>query len=120
MDAISWYWVQANWSRLRGAIQSEWSLLSAEQIIRIAGRRQGLVRALQERYMLTEPAAAILISDWLHRQDVLEKQRAQLAANVTIPNLTLPPVLDGSMSHPARSDERPQAPQGPAHVRNRD
>ena len=49
--------LKGNWAQIKSAVQNQWSLLTDDDIRRIAGKYNSLVAKLQDRYGYTEQEA---------------------------------------------------------------
>lgn len=54
---MTWDEIEANWMQLSDKVRGTWSMLSDEDYARIAGQRDMLLAAIQNRYGVTKDEA---------------------------------------------------------------
>lgn len=54
---MNWDTVQGNWTQVKGKVRETWGQLTDDDIERIAGKRDQLVGAVQERYGVAKEEA---------------------------------------------------------------
>ena len=65
---MNWDRVQGDWTQFKDKIGSNWVKLTDEDLTRIGGRREELIRRLQERYGFARAEAAREIDAWMKTQ----------------------------------------------------
>ena len=65
---MNWDRIQGDWTQFKGKIGSNWVKLTDEDLTRIGGRREELIRRLQERYGFARAEAAREIDAWMKTQ----------------------------------------------------
>ena len=65
---MNWDRIQDDWTQFKGKIGSNWVKLTDEDLTRIGGRREELIRRLQERYGFARAEAAREIEAWMKTQ----------------------------------------------------
>jgi len=61
---MNWNEIQSNWAELKYSIFQNWEKITIEQLEFIAGRRDYLVRKIQNAYGVTKEEADNQLSDW--------------------------------------------------------
>lgn len=69
-SVMRWQQIAENWNSFRGKLHERWSRLSEVDLELIDGRRESLLRALQERYGLLSQEAEALLLEW--QKDIAE------------------------------------------------
>lgn len=69
-SVMRWQQIAENWNSFRGKLRERWSRLSEVDLELIDGRRESLLRALQERYGLRGEEVEALLLEW--QKDVAE------------------------------------------------
>jgi uncharacterized protein YjbJ (UPF0337 family) len=62
--AMDWDRISGNWAHWRARIQERWGRLTNDELDRIAGRRDRLVRRIQESYGLGRVEAERQLRNW--------------------------------------------------------
>jgi len=62
--AMDWERISGNWAHWRERIQARWSRLTNYQLDKAAGRREPLLRQIQETYDLTREEADRQLRNW--------------------------------------------------------
>lgn len=62
---MTWDQIQGDWVQFKGKVQGNWIKLTDEDLTRIGGRRDELVRRLQARYGFARTEAAREIDVWM-------------------------------------------------------
>jgi uncharacterized protein YjbJ (UPF0337 family) len=70
---MDWERISANWAHWRGRIQGRWSRLTREQLDTIGGRREPLLRRLQEAYGLSRDEAERQLKNWERNLEIKEQ-----------------------------------------------
>jgi uncharacterized protein YjbJ (UPF0337 family) len=65
---MNWDRIQGDWTQFKDKIGSNWVKLTDEDLTRIGGRREELIRRLQERYGFARAEAAREIDAWMKTQ----------------------------------------------------
>ena len=65
---MDWSIIEARWREYRAAAKRQWDKLSEQQLHGTSGKREYLVRRVQEAYALTREEAERQVSDWQARQ----------------------------------------------------
>ena len=58
---MNWDMVEGNWKQFKGTVRQAWSKLTDDRLDAIAGKRDRLMRALQEAYGLTSDQAQVQV-----------------------------------------------------------
>jgi uncharacterized protein YjbJ (UPF0337 family) len=66
--AMNWDQIQGNWMQFKGKVRANWMKLTDEDLTRVGGRRDELVRRLQERYGFAKSEAEREIEAWMRTQ----------------------------------------------------
>lgn len=61
---MEWERISGNWPHWRERIQERWGRLTQDQLDSVAGRREQLVRNIQESYELTRDEAERQLRNW--------------------------------------------------------
>jgi len=61
---MDWERISGNWAHWRERIQERWGRLTSDQLDSVRGRREQLVRRIQESYDLTTPEAERQLRNW--------------------------------------------------------
>jgi len=61
---MEWDRISGNWPHWRERIQERWGRLTPDQLDSVAGRREQLVRNIQESYELTRDEAERQLRNW--------------------------------------------------------
>ena len=72
---MDWITIQTRWDEYKVAAKQRWDKLSEQQLHGTRGKREYLLRRVQEAYALSREEAERQISEWLARQS--EKRAAQ-------------------------------------------
>ena len=59
-----WDQVEGNWRQYRGKLTKRWDRLTDQHIAQINGKRDGLVRKIQEVYRVSEKEAQHQVDKW--------------------------------------------------------
>jgi len=62
---MNWDRIQGDWMQFKGMVRANWIKLTDEDLTRIGGRREELVRRLQARYGFAPAEAAREIEAWM-------------------------------------------------------
>ena len=62
---MNWDRIEVDWVQFKGKIRANWIKLTDEDLTRIGGRREELVRRLQARYGFAKLEAAREIEAWM-------------------------------------------------------
>ncbi len=65
---MNWDQIQVDWVQFQGKVRSNWIKLTDEDLTRIGGRRDELVRRLQARYGFATTEAEREIEAWMKAQ----------------------------------------------------
>jgi uncharacterized protein YjbJ (UPF0337 family) len=65
---MNWDQIEINWKQFKPIAKQEWSKLTDDQLETIAGKRDQLVKRLQEVYGTTREATNLRVSAWLGQQ----------------------------------------------------
>ena len=65
---MNWDQIQVDWVQFKGKVRSNWIKLTDEDLTRIGGRRDELVRRLQARYRFAKAEAEREIEAWMKAQ----------------------------------------------------
>ncbi|MGD0332193.1 MAG: CsbD family protein [Xanthobacteraceae bacterium] len=65
---MNWDQIQVDWVQFKGKVRSNWIKLTDEDLTRIGGRRDELVRRLQARYGFAKAEAEREIEAWMKAQ----------------------------------------------------
>jgi uncharacterized protein YjbJ (UPF0337 family) len=57
------------WHELKGLVRQQWGKLTDDDLTRLTGKTEELVRILQQRYGYGRAQANIEINNWLHKHD---------------------------------------------------
>jgi uncharacterized protein YjbJ (UPF0337 family) len=61
---MNWDRIEGNWMQLKGSVKEQWGKLTDDDHAVIAGRRESLAGAIQQRYGITKDEAEAQIADW--------------------------------------------------------
>jgi uncharacterized protein YjbJ (UPF0337 family) len=61
---MRWDQVEGNWRQYRGKVRKHWGRLTDQHIAQINGKRDQLVRKIQEVYRVSEEEAQRQVNDW--------------------------------------------------------
>ncbi len=64
---MNWDYVQGNWKQVAGKVKEQWGKLTDDDLAKIAGKREQLEGALQERYGLSKEEADKQLKDFMTR-----------------------------------------------------
>ena len=65
---MNWDQIQVDWVQFKGKVRSNWIKLTDEDLTRIGGRRNELIRRLQARYGFAKAEAEREIEAWMKAQ----------------------------------------------------
>ncbi|MGA2311025.1 MAG: CsbD family protein [Xanthobacteraceae bacterium] len=65
---MNWDQIQIDWVQFEGKVRSNWIKLTDEDLTRIGGRRDELIRRLQARYGFAKAEAEREIEAWMKAQ----------------------------------------------------
>jgi len=65
---MNWDQIQVDWVQFKGKVCSNWIKLTDEDLTRIGGRRDELIRRLQARYGFAKAEAEREIEAWMKAQ----------------------------------------------------
>jgi uncharacterized protein YjbJ (UPF0337 family) len=65
---MNWEQIQGNWIQFKTSVRGNWVKLTDEDITRIGGRRDELVKRLQARYGFAKNEAEREIDAWMKTQ----------------------------------------------------
>ena len=65
---MDWDQIQVDWVQFKGKVRSNWIKLTDEDLTRIGGRRDELIRRLQARYGFAKAEAEREIEAWMKAQ----------------------------------------------------
>ena len=65
---MNWDQIQVNWMQFKAAVRGNWVKLTDEDLTRIGGRREELVKRLQARYGFAKGEAEREIDAWMKTQ----------------------------------------------------
>jgi uncharacterized protein YjbJ (UPF0337 family) len=60
-DTMNWDLVEGNWKQFKGTVKRAWGKLTDDQLDAIAGKRDRLMRTVQEAYGLTSDQAQVQV-----------------------------------------------------------
>lgn len=66
---MNWDIVEGKWMQFKGDVRSKWGKLTDDDLDQIAGKKDRLIGALQERYGRRRDEAERDIDDWLTTSD---------------------------------------------------
>jgi uncharacterized protein YjbJ (UPF0337 family) len=61
---MNWDQIEANWELLQGKAREYWGRFSEDDLARINGKRDALIRCLIERYHMTDEQAERHVEGW--------------------------------------------------------
>jgi uncharacterized protein YjbJ (UPF0337 family) len=61
---MNWERVESHWRPLKGKFKEQWTLLTDRQLEDIAGKRERLIAALQQSYVISKQEADRLVKEW--------------------------------------------------------
>ena len=76
-----WDRIEADWEKVKSAVQERWSKLSHEELEAIRGSRDRLIGRISERYEYSKEEAAKHVDQWVSELDT-RLQHAKLAEEV--------------------------------------
>ena len=62
---MSWDVIAGNWKQLTGKVKEQWGKLTDDDIAKIAGKREQLEGALQEKYGYAKEKASAEVDNWI-------------------------------------------------------
>ena len=62
---MSWDVISGNWKQFTGRVKEEWGKLTEDDLTRIAGKRDQLEGALQEKYGYGKDQAQTEVDNWI-------------------------------------------------------
>jgi uncharacterized protein YjbJ (UPF0337 family) len=62
---MSWDVISGNWKQFTGRVKEEWGKLTEDDVTRIAGKRDQLEGALQEKYGYGKDQAQTEVDNWI-------------------------------------------------------
>jgi uncharacterized protein YjbJ (UPF0337 family) len=62
---MSWDVIAGNWKQLTGKVKEQWGKLTDDDIAKIAGKREQLEGALQEKYGYGKDKASAEVESWI-------------------------------------------------------
>jgi len=65
---MNWDQIQIDWVQFKGKVRSNWIKLTDEDLTRIGGRRNELIRRLQARYGFAKAEAEREVEAWMKAQ----------------------------------------------------
>jgi uncharacterized protein YjbJ (UPF0337 family) len=65
---MNWDQIQGDWMQFKGKVRMNWVKLTDEDLTRVGGRREELVRRLQARYGFAKAEAEREIDAWMRTQ----------------------------------------------------
>ena len=65
---MNWDQIQGDWTQFKGKVRENWVKLTDEDVTRIGGRREELIRRLQARYGFAKAEAGREIDAWMRTQ----------------------------------------------------
>ncbi len=65
---MNWEQIQGNWVKFKSGVRGNWVKLTDEDLTRIGGRREELVKRLQARYGFAKSEAEREIDAWMKTQ----------------------------------------------------
>ncbi len=65
---MNWDQIQVDWVQFKGKVGSNWIKLTDEDLTRIGGRRDELIRRLQARYGFAKAEAEREVEAWMKAQ----------------------------------------------------
>ncbi len=65
---MNWDQIQVDWVQFKGKVRSNWIKLTDEDLTRIGGRRNELIRRLQARYGFAKAEAEREVEAWMKAQ----------------------------------------------------
>jgi uncharacterized protein YjbJ (UPF0337 family) len=65
---MNWDQIQGNWMQFKAGVQGNWVKITDEDLTRIGGRRDELVKRLQARYGFSKNEAEREIDAWVKTQ----------------------------------------------------
>jgi uncharacterized protein YjbJ (UPF0337 family) len=63
---MQWHEVEGNWPQLQNRVRRHWSRLTQEDVTQITGKREILVKRLQERYGFSRQQAEREVEAWAY------------------------------------------------------
>ncbi len=66
--SMNWNQIEGNWMQFKAGVRGNWVKLTDEDIARIGGRREELVKRLQARYGFGKAEAEHEIDAWMKTQ----------------------------------------------------
>jgi len=67
---MNWNEMERKWKQIQSSVKERWTKLTDDDLDIIAGKREGLVGKLQERYGITREAAQQDADGWLRTMKV--------------------------------------------------
>jgi uncharacterized protein YjbJ (UPF0337 family) len=70
-ETMNWDMIEGNWKQFKGTVRQAWGKLTDDQLDEIAGKRDRLMRSLQQTYGLTSDQVEVQVEafETLHEQD---------------------------------------------------
>lgn len=65
---MNWEQIQGNWVKFKPGVRGNWVKLTDEDLTRIGGRREELIKRLQARYGFAKSEAEREIDAWMKTQ----------------------------------------------------
>ena len=63
---MQWHEVERSWPQLQDRVRRHWSRLTPNDVAEITGKREALVRRLQERYSFSRQQAEREVEAWAY------------------------------------------------------
>lgn len=61
---MNWDIIAGDWKKFTGKVKEQWGKLTDDEITKIAGKRDQLEGAIQEKYGYTKDQAKKAVDDW--------------------------------------------------------
>lgn len=74
---MNWERIEGDWKQVKGTVRDHWELLSADQLDRIAGKREQLVGGIHESYGIAREEAERQVMAWEMRNAFLVNRNAR-------------------------------------------
>jgi uncharacterized protein YjbJ (UPF0337 family) len=64
---MNWTQIEGQWQQIKGQAKSTWESLTDDDIKIVGGKRDRLVRKVQERYGVLKPEAEKQVDEWMNK-----------------------------------------------------
>ena len=78
---MNWDLIQGNWMQFKAGVRGNWVKLTDEDLTRIGGRRDELVKRLQARYGFSKNEAQREIEAWVKTQRYAPEDNSRLGSD---------------------------------------